>query len=264
VQKFKSQASFSLIELTVIVGIISILLTILFPAVHKITERFQRAKAAKNLKMIALAHANFINDFGRAIRFDDFSTVKSGSGGPYDVNLLAAILAKYGYIKDVSTWAWDFDYLVKNYKQSKGSLPTKMYNASNGRISTEFAGSRSGGNFPLSVACCIIQCAGYDYGQLLNPKFPCVCSRGLYSNGHWRKKSDGDTGGIWGDKGGLIAFFDGHVEWYDNIVGKFKKYNSTQATTNLCETLPNAHGGNYADSCCINWQGNGSHGGIHN
>jgi prepilin-type processing-associated H-X9-DG protein len=241
----------------------TILLSILFPVVNMVIERSQRAKAARNLRTIALAHANFINDFGRGIRFSDLSLMKGG-GGPYDVNLFATMLAKYGYIKDVSVWAWDFDYLVKNYKQSQGSLPTKMYNASNNRITPEFAGPRSGGNFPLSVACCTAQSPNYDYTQLLNSKFPCACSRGLYSNGCWRKISDGNTGGIWGDKGGLIAFFDGHVEWFNNIVGKFKKYNSTATTNNLCETLPNYHGGNYTDSCFLNWQGNGSYGGIHN
>jgi prepilin-type processing-associated H-X9-DG protein len=226
-----------------------------------IIERSQRAKATRNLRTIALAHANFINDFGRAIRFGDLSAMKGGGGGPHDVNLLAALLAKYGYIKDVSVWAWDFDYLVKPYKQNN-TLATQMYDGN--RIAPGFAGPRSGGNFPLSVACCVVQAPNFDYSQLLNSKFPCACSRGLYSDGRWRKKSAGNTGGIWSDSGGLIAFFDGHVEWFDNIIGRFRKYNSTTATNNLCETLPNFHGGSYTDSCFVNWQGDGSYGGIHN
>ncbi|MDR0740218.1 MAG: type II secretion system GspH family protein [Puniceicoccales bacterium] len=262
--RLRSRASFSLVELTIIVGIIAILLALIFPTTNLIIERSQRAKAARNLRTIALAHAHFINDFGRAIHFSDLSAMKGGSGGPYDVNLLAAVLAKYGYIKDVSVWAWDFDYLVKNYKQSQGSLPTRIYNADNSRIDPTFAGQRSGGNFPLSVACCVVQSPNFDYSQLLNSKIPCACSRGLYSNGRWWKKSDGNIGGVWSDKGGLIAFFDGHVEWFDNISGRFKKYNSTTATTNLCEIFPNYHVGNWADSCFLNWQGNGSYGSLHN
>jgi prepilin-type processing-associated H-X9-DG protein len=246
------------------VGIIAILLGIIFPAVDIIIEQSQRTKAARNLRTIALAHANFINDFGRSIHFNDLSAMKSGADGPFDINLFAALLAKYGYIKDVSIWAWDFDYLVKNYKQTKGSLPTKMYNTDSSRIDNDFAGVHSGGSFPLSVACCVVQSPNFVYTKLLNSKFPCACSRGLYSDGRWRKKSDGNMGGIWGNKGGLIAFFDGHVEWFKDIINRFTKYDLTEATTILCETLPNAHEGPaYTDSCFINWQGNGSNGAIH-
>jgi prepilin-type processing-associated H-X9-DG protein len=188
--------------------------------------------------------------------------MKNEGNSPYDVNLLAAVLAKYGYIRDTSVWAWDFDYLVKNYKQSQGSLPIRIYDAGTKQIDNTFKGARSGGNFPLSVACCVVQSSGFDYSQLLNSKIPCACSRGLYSDGRWRKKSDGNIGGIWGDKGGLIAFFDGHVEWFDNITNRFKKYDSTTITTNLCETLP-YHGGNYDGCCFLNWQGNGLYGSIH-
>jgi prepilin-type processing-associated H-X9-DG protein len=262
VSRFKSKTSLSLAELTVTISIIAVLMTILFPAVSKIIDRFQRTKAAKNLKIIALAHANFIADFGRAIRFSDLSALKKKSTSYCDANLFAAVLAKYGYIKDVSVWAWDFDHLIKNYERSQGSLPTKIYSA--GLIAPEFAGPKNGGNFPLSVACCVVQCPGFDYAQLLNAKFPCACSRGLYGDGRWQKKSASNGGGIWGDRGGLIAFFDGHVEWFDHVVGRFKKYNSTITTNNLCETLPNCHSEVLRDSCFVNWAGNGLYGGIHN
>jgi prepilin-type processing-associated H-X9-DG protein len=262
-ERFKSKASFSLVELTAILGIVAVLLSILFPAVNILIERSQRAKAARNLQTIALAHAHFISDFGRGITCTDICKMKGAGLTPCDANLLAAVLAKYGYIKDVSVWAWDFDYLVKTYKQSQGSLPTRICNADNERINSTFAGKQSSGSFPLSVACCTIQAPNFDYSQLLNSKIPCACSRGLYSDGRWRKQSDGNTGGIWGNSGGLIAFFDGHVEWFDNITGRFKKYNSTTETTNLCETLP-YHGGGYNGCCFLNWQGNGSYGSIHN
>jgi prepilin-type processing-associated H-X9-DG protein len=250
-------------ELVAVIAVISLLMATLFPAVNAITEHFQRTKAAKNLKMIALAHANFISDFGRAIGFGDLSAMKGGAGGPHDANLFAAVLAKKGYIRDVSLWTWDFDYWVKKYKQERGSWATKIYNPTTDRIAPEFAGKGSGGHFPLSVACCVVQCPNYDYTQLLNPKYPCACSRGLGGDGRWKKKSDENGGGIWGDRGGLIAFFDGHVEWFDHIGGRFKKYNSAAATTNLCETLPHSRG-DCTDSCFVDWTGNGSHGQTHN
>jgi prepilin-type processing-associated H-X9-DG protein len=263
VVRFRSKASFSLAELTASVGIISILLTIVFAVTDILSERSQRAKGARNLRTIALAHAHFINDFGRAITYTDLSKMKGGTGA-CDVNLLAAFLAKYGYIKDVSIWAWDFDYLVKEYKKNK-TLPTRMYDASTDHVASEFAGKQSGGTFPLSVVCCVVQNRGYDYSQLLSSKFPCACSRGLYKDGKWRKQSDGDTGGVWSDRGGLIAFFDGHVEWYDNIENVFSRFGTNTKTKVLCETLPNYDGIDEPSfySCFLNWKGNGSFGGIH-
>jgi hypothetical protein len=248
-------------------GILTILLGIIFPAVNIIVERSQRAKAARNLRIIALAHAHFINDFGRAIRYKDVCEMKGSAPTDCDVNSFAAVLAKYGYIKDVSVWAWDFDYLVKNYKQSQGSLPTRICNTDNNRVDSSFAGQQSGGNFPLSVVCCLVQSSNFDYPQLLNSKIPCAISRGLGGNGLWRKKSNGNLGGIWDDKGGLIAFFDGHVEWYGNVKKIFKEYETTNEAAILCATLPHYHDasdGNYTDSCFLSWQGSGDHSGVHN
>jgi prepilin-type processing-associated H-X9-DG protein len=263
--RLSSRTSFSLLELAVIIGIMAILLAIIYPGIDMIIERSQRAKAARNLRTIALAHANFINDFGRAIQYKDVCIMKGSTPTSCDVNLFAAVLAKYGYTKDVSIWAWDFDYLVKQYKQGN-TLPTKIYNTSNDRIASEFAGKQSGGNFPLSVLCCVVQSPDFDYTQLLSPKFPAAISRGLGGNGIWRKKS-GNLGGIWGNKGGLIAFFDGHVEWYEDIKTIFKKYGTSDEASAICATLPNFHNasnGNYTDSCFLSWERNGDYGGVHN
>jgi hypothetical protein len=140
---------------------------------------------------------------------------RSAGWNTSDSNEFAVVLAKYGCRKDVSVWAWDFDCFVKEFKQSQGPLPTRICNASDDRIASHFAGKQSGGNFPLSVACAGISAPNFDYSSRLNSKFLCFCSRGLYS--------DDDTGGNWGGKGGLLAFFDDHVEWFNNIVGKFKQ-----------------------------------------
>ncbi|MDR2807257.1 MAG: hypothetical protein LBB11_03825 [Puniceicoccales bacterium] len=268
----RSKASFSVVEFVSIIGTVAILLSITFPISHRIIERSQRAQGAQNLRVIALAHANFIHDFGRPVNYRDLAKMKNPaatrSDGPHDVNLLAAVFAKYGYIKNISVWAWDFDHLVRQYRSNQGMLPVRIYDASNDKIDPEFAGRQSAGSFPLSVACCVIQCLNYDYTQLLNSQFPVACSRGLYSDGKWRKKFDGDVGGIWGNHGGLIAFFDGHVEWYQDIQGMFHRYGTAISTTILCELLPNAHSSidqqsPYADSCFLNWQGNGAYGHLH-
>ncbi|MDR2807258.1 MAG: hypothetical protein LBB11_03835 [Puniceicoccales bacterium] len=231
-------------------------------------KRAYRAEAASHLRTIALAYGQFIVDFGRAIHFEDLLKMKGETTGNGDVNLLAAVLAKYGYIKDVAVWAWDFDYCVKQYKSIQGTLPTAICTASNDRIHPQFAGKHSGGNFPLSVACCIVRCPNNDYRTLISEKFPVAYSRGLHSYGKWRKKSDGNAGGLWGDEGGFIAFFDGHVEWYENIQGTFYQWETSIPTTILRELLPND--GYFTDidnqipgSCFFDWQGSDVHSGLH-
>jgi prepilin-type N-terminal cleavage/methylation domain-containing protein len=131
---FRERKSFSLVELMIVISILAILGAIIYLAVQFAINRAHRAKAANNLRTIALAHAQFISDFGRAITYSDLSEIKGGTiNSPHDVNSLAAVLAKYGYIEDVSVWDWDFDYLIKEYKISN-TLPAKIYDIS--RISS--------------------------------------------------------------------------------------------------------------------------------
>lgn len=238
--KINSKQSFSLLELTVTIAILLVLVSISFPFLHVLTERSQRAKAANNLRLIAIAHANFINDFGHAISFADAAKLKGASACEVDANLIAAVLAKYGYINDVSVWAWEFDYLVRNFV--KNSLyPTTIYDKTTAQIDAAFSGAENSGSFPLSVACCVVECPNFDYRSLLKNKYPAAISRGLYE-GYWKKKSDPTQGGVLGNRGGLIAYFDGSVEWCNNTVNKFKKFGSTTETTSPCEALPNCHG----------------------
>jgi prepilin-type processing-associated H-X9-DG protein len=70
---------------------------------------------------------------------------------------------------------------------------------------------------------------------------PLVWTRGLQPDGTWSKDSP------WQGKGGLVAFCDGHVEWYDKLPltksgadapDPLLKYGTNKPTTDIREALP--------------------------
>jgi prepilin-type processing-associated H-X9-DG protein len=64
---------------------------------------------------------------------------------------------------------------------------------------------------------------------------PLVFTRGLKTDGTWDEKY-----GLYGSKGGYIAFCDGHVTWFDgNKPAKFLKWDGSGYTSNIREALPN-------------------------
>jgi hypothetical protein len=226
----------------------------IYPATQAVMNRIHRAKAANNLRLIAQAHTQFITDFGRAITFADVKNISTDN--TYYANNFAAVLAKYGYIEDVSIWAWDFDYKVKAYKMdATKTFPTEIYDQSNEKIHSHFRG----GIFPLSVVCGIVECPNFDYKTLLKGKHPAAYSRGLQKNGSWLKSSSDNNGGVFGSKGGLIAYYDGSVEWCANVANKFINYSTQGRTSQICQAIPNSHlsirGGDYTDSNFLSWSG---------
>jgi type II secretory pathway pseudopilin PulG len=240
------------VELAVAIGILSALSAIVYPITQAVMNHIHRAKAASNLRLIALAQAQFISDFGRAITFSDVKNMSSDHA--YTANNFAALLAKYGYIEDVSIWAWDFDYKVKAFKNDPSkSFPTEIYNPSTNEIHTHFK------NVPLSVVCGVVQCPNFDCKTLLNGKFPAAYSRGLQKNGSWIDSSSNNNGGVFGSKGGLIAYYDGSVEWCPHTVNKFVNFLTQTKTSAICATIPNNHQSmgvpQFVDSNFLSWTG---------
>jgi prepilin-type N-terminal cleavage/methylation domain-containing protein len=253
VKQFGERKSFTLVELMTVVSILTILLAITYPTVQAVMNRVHRAKAANYLRTIVLAHVQFITDFGRAITFTDVNNIFGNN--THNANNFAAVLAKYGYIDDVSVWAWDFDYKVKAYKRDPSkTFPTEIYNQSTEKIHDHFKGR----TFPLSVVCGIVQCPNFDYKSLFKGKYPAAYSRGLKSNGYWMESLPNANGGVFGTKGGLVAYYDGSVEWCAHTVNKFVKYSDKTKTSKICEAIPNSHQSmetpGLTDSNFLSWQ----------
>jgi hypothetical protein len=62
---------------------------------------------------------------------------------------------------------------------------------------------------------------------------PIIYTRGLGSDGRW---SEGD--GVFGQKGGFIAFLDGQVKWFDSVGDKLMRADMTATTSNIKEAVP--------------------------
>jgi prepilin-type processing-associated H-X9-DG protein len=63
---------------------------------------------------------------------------------------------------------------------------------------------------------------------------PIAFSRGLKEDGTWD-----EAYGLYGSKGGYIAFCDGHVKWFDGDKPvKLLKYDQSGYTSNILETQP--------------------------
>jgi hypothetical protein len=211
-----------------------------------------------------------MEDTGHPIRWQELDTVIDR--GEYDSTLIAAVLAKDGYLDDVDAWAWDFDYRLKAYLKGVGeTMLTKIHaiqGDANGKIAsakvdTSFRGK---GGFPISV-CGVVaanSCINDDFFPNAG-EIPIAYSQGQCDDnmetGTWAEsKINFDQGGAFGNKGDVIVFLDGHVEWYDNlgVVNRYalKKYGINVMTNKIDEAIPMGGIGSIpTNSAVLSWKG---------
>jgi general secretion pathway protein G len=263
---------FSLVEMVVVLTILGILMSLVFQGVNHLSEAARKAKAMGSLRAIANAYRQYMEDMGHPIRWKELDAVADGTSG-YDVTLIAAVLAKEGYLNAVDAWAWDFDYRIRKYLRDGGAMPAKICDIQRdgsgkitaAKVSASFRGKKG---FPISV-CAVVASNGSTNDDFFKNagEIPVAYSRGLRdgatASGTWAdSKINFNLGGIFSGKGGFIAFLDGHVEWYDNLgTGDrcaLKKYGTNAVTNKIYEALP--MGGIKsppADSYALSWKGGG-------
>jgi hypothetical protein len=133
------------------------------------------------------------------------------------------------------------------------------------KVDTSFRGKDG---FPISV-CAVVAantCTNDDFFKNAS-EIPIAYSRGLRDGstapGTWAdSKINFDRGGVFGNKGGLIVFLDGHVEWYDNLgMGDaciLKKYGTNTLTNKIYAALPSGGISSITvESRWLAWKGGG-------
>lgn len=203
----RRHSAFTLIELVVVISIIGVLMSFVLPSVSDVMGRSRRANAQNCLQKIAHAYLMYRNEHG------DFSTD--------DVESFALLMARAGLLNDPN--AYNFDTLA----QSVNHIKKDTIVTGNGQTESHcWSDAHQTQSFSVHVI------VGLDE-SCSETTTPIAYTRGLKSDGTWDKDHD-----VFGGKGGLIAFLDGHVKWYPDVCDRLLKHNRTGTTSNLQEALP--------------------------
>ncbi|WP_269525914.1 pilus assembly FimT family protein [Coraliomargarita parva] len=199
--KIKSPRSgFTLIELLTVIAIIGILAAILIPAVGKVKEVANKMKSSANIRSIAVSYATYSTSGGKS------RTITKTKIERQSVAAIAEFLAEQVDLTDASIWIIESDPAVSEYEQTQ-ELPASI----GYRDTSNVFNVTDGWNDEVPV--------GYDFalgagGNDPTSTTPLSWTRGLdTTTGTWGKDTP------WG-LGGHIAFLDGHVQFYNDLLGE--------------------------------------------
>lgn len=188
----QKRSGFSLIELLMVLGVMTILMGMLIPSVGVVREKAQRMATGQKLRQIGIAVATYQSSTGRSL-----------SG--VDLGDWMARLASETGVRDGELYIFKEDPLLS---QVTGEIPPVLVQpGANGRWE-EVQGFE---DWPIGVA----------VASGLNPMAnasttPVAWTRGLQPDGRWQGP-DGNRPGIYGDDGGYIVFLDGHIEFHNDL-----------------------------------------------
>ena len=198
----------TLIEILGVIAIMGLLAAVIIPSIQSVNEKAYKTKAASHLRQLVLAYTVSLQS-GEASALNACDSIHD----------LAAHLAKKANLNDPQLWVLDKDPL-----QDDKAKAVKSILGADQKPSAAFKA------LPLSFTFVV------KLGHGLSPSTtPIAWSRGLQEDGTWDAEK-----GLWGSTGGLIAFLDGHVEWYDNLKDADKQLCHPQtytATANFKEAL---------------------------
>jgi prepilin-type processing-associated H-X9-DG protein len=228
--KQKKKKSFTLVEVVFTISIIGILMSILLPAMNSAKLAAKKVKDVSNLQKIAEAW--------RECAINRGWTIDGGkSSGTPKVTIFAEQLAGQGktsisdmVLNDASVYFSPGDkYSSKILKET----PCKIQ----GNTITLSWAITGVTNFMASSTGILSYCfaMGLPANAPLNTT-PFAFTRGLRVDGKWDEK-----GGLYGSKGGYVAFCDGHVTWFDgDKPAKFLRWDGKGYANDIREAVPDS------------------------
>lgn len=208
---------FTLIELLTVIAIIGILAAILIPAVGAVRIKAAQASSQSNLKQIALAYNNFSISGSRTriITQGAWSAGKFQASSPAE---WAQVLAEFGGLNDGALYFITSDVKVAALADIPQIILENVNTDQAVTATTQWTDAAT------SVS--------YEMGADLSPNAqatvtPLIWTRGLQSSGRWEADSP------WEGKGGHIAFMDGHVLFYEDVIDQLVDPTTAKPVSNI-------------------------------
>jgi len=212
------RSGFTLIELLTVIAIIGILAAILIPAVGAVRIKAAQASSQSNLKQVALAYNNF-SISGSRTRIITQGGWEAGSFKANNPAEWAQVLAEFGGLNDGALYFISSDVNVAGLSDIPQVILQNVNNATDASPAPDWSGDA-------------LTSISYEMAVDLSPNAqatitPLIWTRGLNTEGRWESDSP------WEGKGGHIAFMDGHVVFYEDVIDKLVDPDTAALVSNI-------------------------------
>ncbi|MDR1435310.1 MAG: type II secretion system GspH family protein [Puniceicoccales bacterium] len=219
---------FTLVELLVVIGVITILVGMLIPRVEKAKESARRTSNLSSLRAIAMAYQNYSADDvdGRSIDLSD--------GNRKGVEW-ALILARGGYLNDPHMYCFAGD---------SGASKIVKNTIVDGTLNDNDAWGGGECEFSVYVVSGIPADAPSSTTPIAFTRGIPSAANDLRNSGDGTKVAKWPEDGVYGSRGGQIVYLDNHVKWYDDLggtgeAGKLVAWNG-DPTNDIAKTIPSS------------------------
>ncbi len=220
-KNIKKSKGFTLVELLIVIAIIGVLASLIYPALSQAMGAGSKVKSMNGASNIAKTWLSYVKT-GTKTKMVVGQTIHDWA---------AALARGVDDFNDAKLWVLDFDLPVIEKIAEGATMPMTVVD-DNKVIKAEFK------SFPISWAVANRTDPSAPSGT------PLVWTRGLKPSGEWDVNS-----GVFKDEGGHIAFTDAHVEWFSSLhdennpeQGVLRIYNKTGRTFNIAQAIKGGFG----------------------